>query len=505
MIFLLLTLTVTSLICSPVDSNVYVNKCCKFNEVLVRDELVCKAVNTTINWKEKYLTFKETPGTNELLQGLPANWKLQEKIRPNCEYSQYLQRMHSFVGFENGSMYVSELGETKDPSSFCLDVNIVLVRLRIQSGVRVNRCCGKHAAYSEIKRSCEHNSTDNRTISVPQDTVVYERFPNCSSLVLAGKLADSKILEDGSLELSVSKTVLPQDGYCLEFIKENSDDSASIFACKQYIADAVATKIEPDIRFTLYPIALMFSVIFLAATLIAGFLLPASHHVLHWRCQTNHVLCLLLGDIFLCIVQFSGHKIQGLTCTMMAVAMHFLFLAAFFWLNTMCFNIWWTFSVCKGGQWKCIKGQCDIWGDSHVKTFDGVRYDFQGDCSYTLVEGQVGFDKISVSFKKTKLPNTKHLRRIIVTDHYLFTTIKIYDAGVDIFWDKNTWVYVKLDEAWQNRIKGLCGNFNCNKHDDLDGGQPTEGPHNPVMAYVDRWKTEAEYHLEYVNKLLGTH
>ncbi|KAL1450488.1 hypothetical protein WDU94_002852 [Cyamophila willieti] len=25
--------------------------------------------------------------------------------------------------------------------------------------------------------------------------------------------------------------------------------------------------------------------------------------------------------------------------------MHFLFLAAFFWLNTMCFNIWWTFRV----------------------------------------------------------------------------------------------------------------------------------------------------------------
>lgn len=26
-----------------------------------------------------------------------------------------------------------------------------------------------------------------------------------------------------------------------------------------------------------------------------------------------------------------------------AVCMHFLFLSAFFWLNTMCFNIWWTF------------------------------------------------------------------------------------------------------------------------------------------------------------------
>ena len=26
-----------------------------------------------------------------------------------------------------------------------------------------------------------------------------------------------------------------------------------------------------------------------------------------------------------------------------AIMAHFFFLAAFFWLNTMCFNIWWTF------------------------------------------------------------------------------------------------------------------------------------------------------------------
>lgn len=345
-----LFITVTPLVCSPIDNNVYVNKCCKFNEVLVRDELICKTVNTTINWRANYLTFKQKPAgvPPAILSGLPPNWKLQEDVRPNCEYFQYLQRLHSFVSFENGSMYVSELGLSIEPPSFCLDVDIVLVckeksEFFVQPGVRVNRCCGKHAAYSEKKRSCEHNSKDNRTISVPSDTVLYEGFPSCSNLVLAGRFNESKILANGSLELLESKKILPQDGYCLEFIKENSDDSASVFACKQYIAHDEPLKIGPDIRFTLYPIALTFSVIFLAATLIAGFLLPASHHVLHWRCQTNHVLCLLLGDIFLCIVQFSGHSIQGITCTMMAVSMHFLFLAAFFWLNTMCFNIWWTF------------------------------------------------------------------------------------------------------------------------------------------------------------------
>lgn len=68
-------------------------------------------------------------------------------------------------------------------------------------------------------------------------------------------------------------------------------------------------------RFTLYPIALLISAVFLAATLATGWLLPASHHVLHWRCQTHHVACLMLGDVLMAVIQLSGDSlIQGGGC-----------------------------------------------------------------------------------------------------------------------------------------------------------------------------------------------
>lgn len=39
-----------------------------------------------------------------------------------------------------------------------------------------------------------------------------------------------------------------------------------------------------------------------------------------------------------------NHQLRNVcSCYVSAIMAHFFFLAAFFWLNTMCFNIWWTF------------------------------------------------------------------------------------------------------------------------------------------------------------------
>lgn len=79
-----------------------------------------------------------------------------------------------------------------------------------------------------------------------------------------------------------------------------------------------------DIRFTLYPVGFIISVVFLAATLAAGWLLPASHHVLHWRCQTHHVTCLMLGDLLMAIIQLAGDSLHGVSCKALGESLCFM-------------------------------------------------------------------------------------------------------------------------------------------------------------------------------------
>lgn len=69
-----------------------------------------------------------------------------------------------------------------------------------------------------------------------------------------------------------------------------------------------------DIRFILFPIGLLISAVFLSATLAARYILPANHHILHWRCQTFYVTCLLIGDLLLAFTQLVGRNVNSYAC-----------------------------------------------------------------------------------------------------------------------------------------------------------------------------------------------
>ncbi|XP_072943853.1 hemocytin-like [Epargyreus clarus] len=179
---------------------------------------------------------------------------------------------------------------------------------------------------------------------------------------------------------------------------------------------------------------------------------------------------------------------------------------------------------CKSGNWTCTTqrcaGACGVWGDSHVSTFDGAEYDFEGVCNYLLAKGVVdGRDGFSVEIqnepcgstgatcsksvtlrvgsgaeqeavsltKREPLPNVSKLKRIKLREAGAFVFLDVPTLGVSLEWDRGMRVYVRVDAIWQGRVKGLCGNYNSDLRDDFQspGGGVTE---TSALIFVDSWK-----------------
>nr|XP_018906508.1 PREDICTED: probable G-protein coupled receptor Mth-like 1 isoform X2 [Bemisia tabaci] len=330
---------------------VTVFKCCNDGSVL-NENADCVESGRSSSWAPAIYSPVNRgflpPGT------IPSSWTFNTVRKPVCPFGSPLLLRTSptpnYVSFENGSLWWQNSGSMFHPDTFCVDSTAVLLCSdKVEEAqppsegsstkTRVRKCCGKSGVFSERKLSCVDVPADNEILrNFLQNTVITSGFPSCKddeSFDISGTLDDSHALNiDGTLSVS-NGTVISE--YCVEKILEKPEDKASVFTCPSKF------KTKLDLSYSLYPYALFLSAIFLAITLVASCLLPSTYHVLHWRCQTNHVACLLLGDLLLGTVQITGSSLSPVLCIGIAIAMHFLFLAAFFWLNTMCFNIWWTF------------------------------------------------------------------------------------------------------------------------------------------------------------------
>nr|XP_006820914.1 PREDICTED: sushi, von Willebrand factor type A, EGF and pentraxin domain-containing protein 1-like [Saccoglossus kowalevskii] len=149
---------------------------------------------------------------------------------------------------------------------------------------------------------------------------------------------------------------------------------------------------------------------------------------------------------------------------------------------------------------------CYVWGDPHYITYDGVKYEFQGPCSYMLTESvsstMTSFkvvsinqdwmtaldEKVSVTTElivivygtevrlmqdkvvevngeRVALPYQPNLGiDIRITGRYVTLTT---DFGMTVRWDGVHFGDVKCPGSYKNTLRGLCGNYNDNPDDDF--------------------------------------
>ncbi|XP_072040245.1 IgGFc-binding protein-like [Amphiura filiformis] len=169
--------------------------------------------------------------------------------------------------------------------------------------------------------------------------------------------------------------------------------------------------------------------------------------------------------------------------------------------------------------------ECRAFGEPHYNTFDDRKYDFMGQCEYTLVKtisGDISFEVIvkNIAFKYDPIYSlTKQVtikvddleitigpkKRIRVNGEKItlpfdsdgiYGLVRVYredsstiletDFGLEVIWDGVMAVTVRLLDTFMNNAEGLCGYFNGDELDDFKG--PLQTLIHNVNEFGNSWK-----------------
>nr|XP_060610964.1 otogelin [Anolis sagrei ordinatus] len=150
--------------------------------------------------------------------------------------------------------------------------------------------------------------------------------------------------------------------------------------------------------------------------------------------------------------------------------------------------------ICHHGSFECTfhpcPSMCTTYGDRHYRTFDGLSFDYIGNCkvyliksssitSFSIIVENVNcfntgiicrksiFINIGKSFiifdddtgDLSPLSYIDKLQQIYIWKAGFFTLVNFPNEHITVMWDQRTTVHVEIGPQWQGELTGLCGNF----------------------------------------------
>lgn len=171
--------------------------------------------------------------------------------------------------------------------------------------------------------------------------------PTCQLFFLSPEYATDIwiLMANGSIYMEDFAEIPPDDSYCLGIDLNTKTNRPEVIALK------CIEKAEPEVRFTFLPIGMLISVPFLMTTFFVYLLIPELRNV-HGKSLMSYVFGLTLAYTLLATVQLytnnescrnGGECFNRTLCGTFGYIIYFSFMVSFFWLNVMCFDIFWTF------------------------------------------------------------------------------------------------------------------------------------------------------------------
>ncbi|XP_032665065.1 G-protein coupled receptor Mth2-like [Odontomachus brunneus] len=187
------------------------------------------------------------------------------------------------------------------------------------------------------------------------------------------------ILTNGSVHQTLLNSSIDPTSYCFTVMNKRKYELIKCF-------DVTFTTVERAVHFTLVYIGIFVSLPFLLLTFVVYTILPELWNM-HGYILRGYVGSLLVAYIILGVFQFMSDKPDGLSdavCIGSAFGVYFSFMASFFWLNVMCFDIWWAFggfrslqkSVKQQEKKKFIMYSIYVWGCTFILTILCLIMDF---------------------------------------------------------------------------------------------------------------------------------
>ncbi|XP_025197944.1 G-protein coupled receptor Mth2-like isoform X2 [Melanaphis sacchari] len=255
----------------------------------------------------------------------------------------------------NDVLWAGQPEKPYPPAAYRTIPGVGFVLCTCEIGPCVRKCCAPNAAYVNSKCKPLNESDHVAKFEVPKlmnasGTVdVYETSvfhivhgkPACAKkykLVPSVEENDHFLVSGAGWLLNESKTVIAAPNrFCLE---QFSDLNYQILAivCSPEISESPQGGVS-----IIYTIGMMLSLPFLFSTFLVYALIRDLQN-LHGKSLMCHVATLLVAYTSLIIVQFITNSVVKEWCVFLAYTVQFSFLASFFWLNVMCFDLWWTFS-----------------------------------------------------------------------------------------------------------------------------------------------------------------